>query len=167
MADNITVPGTGEILAFDEVGGAKIARSKTGWGVDGAYIDASITNPLPVQLTKPTLTHIVCATSTNAVRLKSGQAYLRSVTGYCGADYAVKICFHNSTANPPTAGTGVSYSEVCQAGERIDLEYPGEGIDFTTGLGVTIVKVSTTADLADSASTATVANDGVFNIGWV
>jgi hypothetical protein len=53
MADNLTAlgnTGTGtDILATDEIGGVHYPRSKIGFGVDGSYVDASATNPLPVQ----------------------------------------------------------------------------------------------------------------------
>jgi len=42
-------------IAFDEIvagvaAGAKVGRSKTGWGPDGEYYDASLVTPLPVQI---------------------------------------------------------------------------------------------------------------------
>jgi hypothetical protein len=49
MADNVTLPGTGEIVATDEVAGKQFQRVKVtvgGDGVDGGDVSAS--NPLPV-----------------------------------------------------------------------------------------------------------------------
>ncbi len=48
MADNITVPGTGEALAFDEIGGIKHQRVKMQHGADGSATDVSSASPLPV-----------------------------------------------------------------------------------------------------------------------
>lgn len=53
MADDVTLPGTGEIIAADEVGGAKIQRIKVGIGADGSSTDlafgqATKANSLPV-----------------------------------------------------------------------------------------------------------------------
>jgi hypothetical protein len=43
-----TLPA-GVTYAFDELtGGVKVARSKTGFGVDGSYVDVSASDPLPV-----------------------------------------------------------------------------------------------------------------------
>lgn len=50
MADNTTLnPGAGgDVIASDDIAGVKYQRIKTGFGVDGEYIDASATDPLPV-----------------------------------------------------------------------------------------------------------------------
>jgi hypothetical protein len=52
MADNITAlanTGTGtDVFATDNIGGVNYPRTKVGFGVDGSYVDASATNPLPV-----------------------------------------------------------------------------------------------------------------------
>lgn len=52
MADNITAlanTGSGtDVLATDEIAGVHYPRSKVGFGVDGAYVDVSATNKLPV-----------------------------------------------------------------------------------------------------------------------
>lgn len=53
MADNVTAlanTGTGtDVFATDDIGGVNYPRTKLGFGVDGSYVDASATNPLPVQ----------------------------------------------------------------------------------------------------------------------
>ena len=48
QADELASVPAGLTFAFDEVDGKLIARSKTGWGADGSYVDASAANPLPV-----------------------------------------------------------------------------------------------------------------------
>lgn len=50
MADNTTLnPGAGgDVIASDDIGGVKYQRIKTGFGGDGAYVDVSSTDPLPV-----------------------------------------------------------------------------------------------------------------------
>lgn len=51
MADNIDVtPGTGKTIAADDIGGILHQRIKVAWGVDGAAVDASATNPFPVSI---------------------------------------------------------------------------------------------------------------------
>jgi len=50
LADNSTLPATGEIIASDEIAGVKYQRTKVVWGVDGVATDTSATNPMPVSL---------------------------------------------------------------------------------------------------------------------
>lgn len=57
MADNTTLPGTGDVIADDDISagvaaGAKVQRVKAGWGADGTYVDPAVANPLPVQATQ-------------------------------------------------------------------------------------------------------------------
>src|SRR5207237_7472251 len=49
MADNTTLPGTGDIIADDDIGGVKFQRFKQIHGNDGVNDgDVSKTNPLPI-----------------------------------------------------------------------------------------------------------------------
>lgn len=49
MPDNVGyTPGTGAVIAADDVGGALFQRVKLTHGVDGSAVDASGSNPLPV-----------------------------------------------------------------------------------------------------------------------
>ena len=48
MADNTTLPGTGEVIASDDIGGVKYQRVKISHGVNGVAVDASEDNPIPV-----------------------------------------------------------------------------------------------------------------------
>lgn len=54
MTDNITLPGTGEVIASDKISGAKYQRVKISVGADGAADDCSAAKPLPVVLQDPT-----------------------------------------------------------------------------------------------------------------
>lgn len=49
MADNTTLPGTGDVIAADEIGGVKYQRIKLVYGVDGEAVDVSEADPIPVQ----------------------------------------------------------------------------------------------------------------------
>lgn len=54
MADNSTLPATGDVIADDDItggvaNGAKVQRVKAGWGADGTYVDPAVAAPLPVQ----------------------------------------------------------------------------------------------------------------------
>ena len=49
MADNVGyTPGTGAVVAADEIGGVLFQRMKLTHGVDGTAVDASAENPVPV-----------------------------------------------------------------------------------------------------------------------
>lgn len=48
MADDVTLPGSGAIIAADEIAGKKHQRIKVQFGDDGVATDVSATNPLPV-----------------------------------------------------------------------------------------------------------------------
>lgn len=52
MADNTTLPGTGEVIAADDIGGIKHQRVKIVWGTDGTANDADTASgkPMPAQL---------------------------------------------------------------------------------------------------------------------
>ena len=48
MADNVTLPGTGAVVATDDVGGYQYQRVKLAVGADGSATDVSSAAPLPV-----------------------------------------------------------------------------------------------------------------------
>ena len=45
MADNVTLPGTGEVVATDEVDGAQVQLVKPAFGTDGVSTLGTPTNP--------------------------------------------------------------------------------------------------------------------------
>lgn len=50
MADNVGyTPGSGEVIATDDIGGVQYQRVKAVWGTDGVANDINATTPLPVQ----------------------------------------------------------------------------------------------------------------------
>ena len=49
MADNVPItPGSGEVIAADQIGGVQYQRVKVNYGTDGNATDVSASNPLPV-----------------------------------------------------------------------------------------------------------------------
>lgn len=50
MADNVTLPGAGSVVAADDVGGTLYQRVKLAVGADGSATDATLAAPVPVQL---------------------------------------------------------------------------------------------------------------------
>ena len=50
MSDNVGyTPGSGEIIATDDIGGVQYQRVKPVWGVDGVANDVNANTPLPIQ----------------------------------------------------------------------------------------------------------------------
>lgn len=49
MPDNITLPGTGAVLAFDDVDGVRYIRVKVAVGADGEAADISFLNRVPTE----------------------------------------------------------------------------------------------------------------------
>jgi len=52
MADNVVLPGTGETIAADDIGGVLYQRVKLTHGADGVAHETSNNNPLPVDVTE-------------------------------------------------------------------------------------------------------------------
>lgn len=50
MADNITAPAAGAVLATDEIGGVHYPRTKMAFGDNGSATDVSSSAPLPVEV---------------------------------------------------------------------------------------------------------------------
>lgn len=48
MADNTTLPGTGDVIASDDIAGVKYQRVKIAHGADGSATDTSSADPFPV-----------------------------------------------------------------------------------------------------------------------
>lgn len=51
MADNVGyTPGSGEVIATDDIGGVQYQRVKPVWGTDGVANDVNAATPLPIQV---------------------------------------------------------------------------------------------------------------------
>src|SRR4051812_39809137 len=74
MADNSTLPATGDVIASDDVGGVKYQRVKPSFGVDGAAVDVSATDPLPAYLTGQTVTGTLTGTGSVTISDLKGAA---------------------------------------------------------------------------------------------
>lgn len=48
MANNSTLPATGDVVAADDIDGVKYQRTKVNFGAEGQAVDVSSANPLPV-----------------------------------------------------------------------------------------------------------------------
>lgn len=73
MADNITAPASGAVLATDDIGGIHYPRTKISIGADGSATDLSSANPMPVTgtvaLDAPSLAALESVTVAGTVEL--------------------------------------------------------------------------------------------------
>lgn len=51
MADNLTLPATGSVVAADDISSVWYQRVKFVWGADGTATDVQVSQPLPTQNT--------------------------------------------------------------------------------------------------------------------
>lgn len=107
---------------------------------------------------------IVTGASTNPANIKSSAGYLRGITGTNIAGYPVSIRFYNTTGTPTAGSTGVQFQCVVNAGHDINLILPSRGRPFASGIGVTVVKIATAADMSTTSTGATAANDAQFEV---
>jgi hypothetical protein len=102
--------------------------------------------------------HAVSAGSTNAANIKASAGRVLGWSGFNAADYPVYVKFHN-TAGTPTAGSGVVYTVGAQSGTPFQPFDDDDGLAFSTGIGISIVK-----GIADADATAVLASDCVINV---
>lgn len=164
MADNTTLPGTGEIYASDDVGGlgVKWQRVKACFGVDGTANDVSALTPLPVQISPQTNGGLTTWTLTalggvnsNSVKGSAGQLYGWQITNLSAAKRYVKL--YNGSAAPTVGTDPVPIKIPLLATDKSEM-YFDSGIPFSAGIGV-----GTTTGLADTDTGSVTAGDLVIN----
>lgn len=155
----------GDLIWTEDTGApsGKIQRMKLVKGaLDNDGGDIEDTNPLPIKSVAVVSGglqkyHVVTAASVNAANVKASPGQVYKVRVYNNADYPIYVKLHN-TAGTPSAGVGVVETIGVQAGTRVfDELVPGD--EFTTGIGITIVK-----GIADNDATAVALNDGVVDV---
>jgi hypothetical protein len=103
--------------------------------------------------------HVVSGGSTNAANIKNAAGRVTGWVIFNNADYPVYVKFHN-TSTTPTAGLGVVYTIGVQQGAQVWFD-DDDGIAFTTGISISIVK-----GIADADTTAVLASDCVVNVNY-
>ena len=81
--------------------------------------------------------HLVSAATTNATNLKASAGKVTGWYIYNSNASARKVAFHN-TAGTPTAGSSIFYSIVVPGLAATNISFP-DGIDFSTGIAITLV----------------------------
>lgn len=192
MADNITLPGTGSVVAVDEVVDATLGTVKVQFvklmdgTLDGTTKAAVGANGLAVNVTAlpagtNVLGHVIgdasataggisttarlasAAASTNATNVKTTAGRLYSVSGRNNAVYDIFLVLYDAATNPPVPGTTTIRKKiVCPANQAFVYDWP-LGLSFATGIGYAFTKL-----VADADTTVLVAADiTAFNVDYV
>lgn len=105
MADNLSAtPGSGVTLASDDIGpGVQYPRVKISWGVDGAAVDASASNPFPVVQTGTLNVGTVTAVTAISNALPAGTATIGAVSLVPTATGGLSIHSHISVGTSADA----------------------------------------------------------------
>lgn len=151
MADNLTTQDsdlstipTGTIIATDKIGGVDYQRVKLTWGVDGAAVDASATDPLPVVLTSTTITGTVAATQSGTWNVTNISGTVSLPTGAATA------------AKQPALGTAGSASAdvitVQGVASMTALKVDNSAVTQPTKIAFQTTKALTNASISASSS---------------
>lgn len=168
MADNSTLPATGEVIASDDIGGVKYQRMKLVWGADGTAndTDTAAGKQLPVidqaatsgGLSLPYSFISTAAVQAAAIKASAGQVYALHFFNISATPVYLRL--YNMTTTPATTDTPV-YRAVIPgntAGAGFVVPIP-PGITFTTGIGIRV-----TGAIADDDATALTANTILGNV---
>jgi hypothetical protein len=154
MADNVQITsGSGTVISTDECVinsvTVQVPRGKVGWGVDGTYVDASATNPLPVTA----IPSSPAAGSYLPVRITDGSAFIASGTEYTEGDTATTphgtaafwisgtIAHAVSTSNPmPVSDAGGSFTVDAPVGTPVFVRL-SDGTSAISTLPVSLASV--------------------------
>ena len=99
MADNVGyTPGSGEIIATDDIGGVQYQRVKPVWGTDGQAQDVNNNTPLPVTGAQELMEAIeAMRMAIQALTRNIGMATVNPLTG--------RMLVDNSGVTQPVSGT--------------------------------------------------------------
>jgi hypothetical protein len=165
VADNFTANAGagGATFAADDIGGVHYTRVKATWGVDGASVDTSATNPLPVQLvptngngTAAPFRSLDLDETEEEVKATAGTIFGLIITNFATTTRYIK--FYNADAATTVVGTTTPYMTIPVPGNASDdttlvATYPF-GLVFSTA-----ISVAATTGLADNDTGAPAAND--------
>lgn len=173
MADNFVAnPGSGgSTFAADDLGGSPsvfLPRVKPMWGVDGAGVDTSVTDPLPVQVVGQAaggltiFRRLDLDESEQDVKTSAGTVFSCWVTNTATTTRFLK--FYNATAANVTVGSTTPVITIGIPGNTSDdvsgnFTAGGHGIAFSTA-----ICVAATTGAADNDTGAPGANEVIVNI---
>lgn len=154
MADNVGyTPGSGALVAADEIGGILYQRVKPAFGVDGTATDVSSTDPLPVTLLASgavighvildsgTLTSITNAVSVTGTFWQATQPVsLASVPLPSGAATEATLSTLNGKVTAVNTGAVVVSSSALPSGAATSAKQPALGTAGTASTDVITVQ---------------------------
>lgn len=113
MADNSTLPATGDVIATDDIGGVKWQRVKVAFGADGSATEASATTPLPASVPEQVATGSLGATGSVTLTPVGVSTAVAQVTGTWAGTLAFEASvdgtnFFAINGTPPTTGIPVT-----------------------------------------------------------
>ena len=169
MADNFTAnPGSGgSTFASDDISSVQYPRVKVSWGVDGAAVDASVTDPIPVQLVGQAAGGVTIFRSIDLDETEEEvKATAGTVYGIWFSNLATSTLFlklYNATAASVVVGTTAPV---------ITLALPGNATDDVSGVialpqGIvfgTAICAAATTGVADTDTGAPGDNEVLVNI---
>jgi hypothetical protein len=171
MADDITVPGTGAVLAFDEVAGVKHQRVKVQHGADGSATDVSSASPLPVStLTEPATAADNAASLPAVVKVVGGwdgtnvQALSTDASGNLQVEFgsAQSVTLSGSMETIPSTSGGLTPSKLISAGStnatvlKASAGHLYGGLAYNLNAAVRYLRFYNTASSPTVGTTATV-----------
>lgn len=172
MADNFTANAGsgGSTFASDDISSVQHPRVKVEWGVDGSAVDASVTNPLPMQLVgqaaggTSVYRSIDLDETEEEVKATAGTLYGLWFSNLATSTRFLK--FYNATAASVTVGTTTPVITLALPGNTSDdvsgvIALP-QGINFATA-----ITVAATTGVADNDTGAPGANEVLVNIFYV
>lgn len=155
-ADEVTYSGDTakvQLARLVHVSGSEGAKTLT--EIVTAPGSPSASFALTVHEPKVSAYHFVSAASDNAASVKASAGNLRGLHIYNNGAVPVFLKFHN-TAGTPTAGASVARTFGIQAGTSCNLTFPGGGIAFATGIGITCVTGAADAGTGNTSASAVV-----------
>jgi hypothetical protein len=167
VADNVNISaGSGTAIAADDVSSVYYQRVKPAWGVDGAAVDTSGTDPLPVSI-RPIGTsgctpyHLVGAASTNATSVKGSAGQIYGIVAVNTNTSARYLKLYNK-ASAPTVGSDTPVLTLPLPGGG-GVAFPiAQGIAFATGIAIAL-----TTGAADNDTGAVAAAEQIVNLLYV
>lgn len=168
----ITAPAAGTLLAVDTIGGNVFSRLKVSWGVEGAAVDVSETNPFPVALATVPLptgaaTEAGLGAITDAIEGATFYPATQPISGNVGITGSVAVTgtFWQATQPvslaSPVAVTG-TFFQATQPVSAASLPLPAGAASEST-LSTMSGKLPTLGAKASSGSVSIVpANDAAF-----
>lgn len=172
MADNIQVTqGNGITMATDDISGVQYPRVKISWGVDGAAVDASATNPFPVtstqlptalgQTTMAASTSVVIASNQSNVPVVSNNSEVRISANFTRPADTTAYTAGDLVANSTSSGSVVPLSfanAVRTAGDCVRIERVR--IEKST---TSLTNASFRFHLFEASPTVTIGDNTAFN----